>query len=77
MFLSVFTLIETICPKVCSKSRPKGAKVHFRLICVALDSRVKTANFCLTTQCALLTEGEVKIAGYWPSSVLGIYGPRS
>ena len=26
VLLSVFTLIETICPKICSNSRPKGAK---------------------------------------------------
>ena len=26
ILLSVFTLIETICPRICSKSRPKGTK---------------------------------------------------
>ena len=26
MLLSVFTLIYTICPRICSKSRPKGTK---------------------------------------------------
>ena len=36
VLLSVFTLIETICPKICSKSRLKGAKKNnFRLTSVA------------------------------------------
>ena len=26
VWLSVFTLIETICPRICSKSQPKSAK---------------------------------------------------
>ena len=30
----VFTLIETICPKMWAKPLPKNAKVHFRLTCV-------------------------------------------
>ena len=34
VFLSIFSLIETICPKIWSKSRPKIAKFHFRLMCV-------------------------------------------
>ena len=29
----VFTLIETICPKMWAKPLPKNAKVHFRLTC--------------------------------------------
>ena len=37
VLLSVFTLIETICPKICSKSRLKGAKKkkNFRLTSAA------------------------------------------
>ena len=36
VLLSVFTLIETICPKICSKSRLKGAKKNnFRLTSLA------------------------------------------
>ena len=37
VLLCVFTLIETICPKICQGSRAE--KVHFRLTCVAQKRR--------------------------------------
>ena len=33
--LGAFTFIETICPRICSKSRLKSAKDHFRLTSIA------------------------------------------
>ena len=40
VLLCVFTLIETICPKICYKSQGSRAeKVHFRLTCVAQKRR--------------------------------------
>ena len=40
VLLCVFTLIETICPKICDKSQGSRAeKVHFRLTCVAQKRR--------------------------------------
>ena len=37
-----FSLKETICPKVYSKSRFKSAKIYFRLTCVAQKHRAMT-----------------------------------
>ena len=39
VFLNVSSLIETICLKIWSKSRPKLQKDHFRLTCVAQKRR--------------------------------------
>ena len=40
VLLAVFTLIETICPNICSKSRLKIAKkINFRFMCVAQKRR--------------------------------------
>ena len=41
LLLSAFTLKETTCSKICSKSWPKSEKVHFRLACVGRS----TTNF--------------------------------
>ena len=45
--LSFFTLIKTICPKICSKSRLIVEKVHFLLTCAALS--VRCINSLLAT----------------------------
>ena len=48
VLLSVFTLIESTCPRICSKSRPKSLKkVNFRLTCVR---RSKTSRLKLRSR---------------------------
>ena len=56
VFPSVFTIIETICPKLCAKTPSKNEKKdHFRLTCVAqkrlcISSLICNAYFNIITR---------------------------
>jgi len=46
VWLSVFTLIEKICPKFCSNHGSSAQKIHFRLTCVAQKRRCLNFVLC-------------------------------